>query len=260
VASPAERRDEWRDRIDRVLTHRIAGPILFLVLMGATFQSVFSWAQPAMNLIDVLVGRFSALVGRDPAAGAARIAARRWRDRGRRHDAHIHPADRHPVPVHQRARGQRLHGPSRVHHGSTHGARGALGARVHPAAVVLRVRDPGIMATRTIDNRRDRFTTIMVAPFMSCSARLPVYALLIGAFVPNRWIGPFTLPGLTLFSMYLLGVLVAIGVAAVLKRTVLRGGKPLYIMELPRIACRRGAPCCRACATARCCSCARPAR
>lgn len=68
---------------------------------------------------------------------------------------------------------------------------------------------------------------------MSCSARLPVYALLIGAFVPNRWVGPLTLPGITLFSMYLLGVLVAIGVAAVLKRTALKGGKPLYVMELP---------------------------
>ena len=66
---------------------------------------------------------------------------------------------------------------------------------------------PGIMAARTIDNRRDRITTIMIAPFMSCSARLPVYALLIGAFVPDVWVGIFTLPGITLFSMYFLGIL-----------------------------------------------------
>ncbi|MFI5372926.1 MAG: nucleoside recognition domain-containing protein, partial [Candidatus Eisenbacteria bacterium] len=92
---------------------------------------------------------------------------------------------------------------------------------------------PGIMATRTIDNRRDRLTTIMVAPFMSCSARLPVYALLIGAFIPNRWVGFVTLPGIVLFSMYLLGVVAAIVVAWALKRSVLRGGKPLYVMELP---------------------------
>jgi ferrous iron transport protein B len=92
---------------------------------------------------------------------------------------------------------------------------------------------PGIMATRTIDNRRDRLTTIMIAPFMSCSARLPVYALLIGAFVPNRWVGFVTLPGITLFSLYFLGIIAAVVVAAILKRTVLRGGKPLYVMELP---------------------------
>jgi ferrous iron transport protein B len=92
---------------------------------------------------------------------------------------------------------------------------------------------PGIMATRTIDNRRDRITTIMIAPFMSCSARLPVYALLIGAFIPRERIGIFTLPGVTLFSMYFLGIVAAIVVAAVLKRSALRGGKPLYVMELP---------------------------
>jgi len=92
---------------------------------------------------------------------------------------------------------------------------------------------PGIMATRTIDNRRDRLTTIMVAPFMSCSARLPVYALLIGAFVPHRWVGFVTLAGLTLFAMYFLGIAAAIVVAWALKRTVLKGGKPLYVMELP---------------------------
>jgi ferrous iron transport protein B len=92
---------------------------------------------------------------------------------------------------------------------------------------------PGIMAARTIDNRRDRITTIMIAPFMSCSARLPVYALLIGAFVPNVWIGFLTLPGITLFAMYFLGILAAVFVAWALKRTALRGGKPLYVMELP---------------------------
>ncbi len=92
---------------------------------------------------------------------------------------------------------------------------------------------PGIMATRTIDNRRDRITTMMIAPFMSCSARLPVYAVLIGAFIPRTRIAFLTLPGITLFSMYFLGIVAAIAVAAVLKRTALRGGKPLYIMELP---------------------------
>src|SRR3989454_1712469 len=93
---------------------------------------------------------------------------------------------------------------------------------------------PGIMATRTIDNRRDRLTTILIAPFMSCSARLPVYALLIGAFIPNRTVlGILNLPGLVLFCLYVLGILAAVVVAWALKRTALRGARPLYVMELP---------------------------
>jgi ferrous iron transport protein B len=94
---------------------------------------------------------------------------------------------------------------------------------------------PGVMATRVIENRRDRLTTILVAPLMSCSARLPVYVLLIGAFVPQReylggWIG---LQGLTLFAMYLVGIVTAVVVALILKRTLLRGATPPFVMELP---------------------------
>jgi ferrous iron transport protein B len=233
VASPVERRDQWRDRIDRVLTHRIAGPILFLVLMGATFQSVFSWAQPAMNLIDLLVGRFAALVAGLLPDGPLRSLLV---------DGVIAGVGTTLTFIPQIAI---LFLFLSVLEDSGYMARAAFimdrlmgrvglsGRAFIPLLSSFACAIPGIMATRTIDNRRDRFTTIMVAPFMSCSARLPVYALLIGAFVPNRWIGPFTLPGLVLFSMYLLGVLVAIGVAAVLKRTVLAGGKPLYVMELP---------------------------
>jgi len=94
---------------------------------------------------------------------------------------------------------------------------------------------PGIMATRTIEDRRDRFATMMVAPLMSCSARLPVYVLLIGAFIPERpllgsWLG---LQGLTLLAMYSVGVVVAIPVAWLLKKTVLSGDPPPFLLELP---------------------------
>jgi ferrous iron transport protein B len=93
---------------------------------------------------------------------------------------------------------------------------------------------PGIMATRTIEGPRDRLVTIMVAPLMACSARLPVYTLLIAACIPQRHVlGVLHLPGLTLLGMYLLGVVVALFMAWLFKRTLLKGDTPMLIMELP---------------------------
>jgi len=92
---------------------------------------------------------------------------------------------------------------------------------------------PGIMATRTIANWKDRLATIMIAPLMTCSARLPIYALLIGAFVPNTAVGPFNLRGLTLFVLYVAGVVSAMGVAWVLKRVWLKSGYQPLMLELP---------------------------
>src|SRR5262249_40669438 len=92
---------------------------------------------------------------------------------------------------------------------------------------------PGIMATRVIENRRDRLATILVAPLMSCSARLPVYMLLIGAFLsPTRGFA-WWVPGVTLFALYLIGLVVAPLVALLLKRTLLRGETPVFVLEMP---------------------------
>ncbi|MGZ5240142.1 MAG: ferrous iron transporter B [Caldimonas sp.] len=92
---------------------------------------------------------------------------------------------------------------------------------------------PGIMATRTIANWKDRLATIMIAPLMTCSARLPVYALLIGAFVPARNIGPFNLRGLTLFILYVAGVVSAMSVAWVIKRVWIKRRYQPLMLELP---------------------------
>ncbi len=92
---------------------------------------------------------------------------------------------------------------------------------------------PGIMATRTISNWKDRLATIMIAPLMTCSARLPVYALLIGAFVPNRGVGIFNLRGLTLFGLYVAGVVSAMGVAWVFKRVWIKSRYQPLMLELP---------------------------
>ena len=94
---------------------------------------------------------------------------------------------------------------------------------------------PGVMATRVIENERDRLTTILVAPLLTCSARLPIYALLIAAFIPEQSYlgGLLNLQGLTLAALYLLGIVAAVAVALLLKRTILRGRTPPFLMELP---------------------------
>jgi ferrous iron transport protein B len=94
---------------------------------------------------------------------------------------------------------------------------------------------PGIMATRTIDDPKDRLTTILVAPLMTCSARLPVYTLIIAAFIPARTVGPgLGLQGLVLFALYVAGVVGALLAAIALKRTVVKGGGGGFMMELPK--------------------------
>ncbi|HZF42900.1 MAG TPA: ferrous iron transporter B [Sphingomonadaceae bacterium] len=94
---------------------------------------------------------------------------------------------------------------------------------------------PGIMATRTIADPKDRLTTILIAPLMTCSARLPVYAVIIAAFIPATAVGPgIGLQGLVLFGLYAMGILGAMGVALILRRTVARGAKTGFMMEMPK--------------------------
>lgn len=229
----AGRSDSRREAIDRVLTHRVFGPVIFVALMGAVFQSVFAWALPLMNAIDWVMTHVGSAVGALMAEGPLRSLLV---------DGVIAGVGTTLTFVPQIAI---LFLFLSILEDSGYMARAAFimdrvmsrvglsGRSFIPLLSSFACAIPGIMATRSIDNRRDRIATIMIAPFMSCSARLPVYALLIGAFVPNRWIGFITLPGLTLFAMYFLGIVAAIVVAFALKRTVLRGGFPLYVMELP---------------------------
>jgi len=94
---------------------------------------------------------------------------------------------------------------------------------------------PGIMATRSIEDEKDRLTTILIAPLMTCSARLPVYTIIIGAFIPNRLLGGWVgLQGLVLFGLYVLGILGALVAALVLRRTVTKGASSGFMMEMPK--------------------------
>jgi ferrous iron transport protein B len=92
---------------------------------------------------------------------------------------------------------------------------------------------PGMMSARTIENENDRLTTILVAPLMTCSARLPVYTLIIAAFIPPDSVGPFNLQGLVMFGLYLTGVISAVTIAFALKKTLTRGAPQPLLMEMP---------------------------
>jgi len=223
-----------RERIDRVLTHRVLGPILFAALMAVIFQSMFLWATPIMNAIDAGVNALGRVLAPLLPAGPIRSLVV---------DGAIAGVGAVVTFVPQIAI---LFLFIALMEDSGYLARAAFimdrlmrgvglsGRAFIPLLSSFACAIPGIMATRTIDNRRDRLTTILIAPFMSCSARLPVYALLIGAFIPNRMVlGFMSLPGLVLFSLYVMGILAAVSVAWVLKRTALRGPRPLYVMELP---------------------------
>jgi ferrous iron transport protein B len=228
---PEKRPVTWTDRIDRVLTHKVWGSLIFLALMFLVFQSIFTWAKPLMDLIDK---------GREVSGD--------WVQAG------LAPGPLRSLMVDGVFKGVGsvlvflpqiliLFGFIAVLEDCGYMARAAFlmdkvmarcglsGKSFIPMLSSVACAVPGIMATRVIENRRDRLTTILVAPLMSCSARLPVYILLIGAFLTAGF--GWWVPGLVMFSMYALGLVVAPLVAFLLKRTLLRGETPVFVMEMP---------------------------
>lgn len=223
-----------RAGLDRVLTHKVWGPIIFALFMGAVFQSIYAWASPVMDLI---ASGFAALAGATQAAmpaGPLRSLVVDGMIAGAGTVASFLPQLALLFFFIALMEDTGYMARAAFIMDRVMGAVGLPGRAFLPLLSSFACAIPGIMATRTIENRNDRLTTIMVAPLMTCSARLPVYALLIGAFIPDRYVlGILNLRGLTLLSLYVFGIVVALAVAAVLKRTVLRGPKPLYVMELP---------------------------
>jgi ferrous iron transport protein B len=221
------------EAIDRFVLHPLYGSLLFAAVMLIFFQLIFAWAAPAMDAIDAGVGAASAGArALLPAGAVADFVA----------DGMIAGVGAVVVFLPQILL---LFGLLYLLEDVGYMARAAFVADRVMGRIGLEGRCfvsllssyacavPGIMATRTIPSPRSRLITILVAPLMTCSARLPVYALLIGAFVPATSIGPLGVQGLVLLGLYLLGVLAALVAAAVIKRTVLTGeGLPFY-MELP---------------------------
>jgi ferrous iron transport protein B len=223
------------DRLDRVLNHPVAGSLAFLLLMAAVFQSVFFWAQPLMDLIDEATRTAGTLLAeRLPEGAVASLLV----------DGIIAGVGSVVVFLPQIAI---LSAFIIVLEDTGYMARAAFlvdrlmrlcglsGQSFIPMLSSFACAVPGIMATRVIPNPRDRLATILAAPFMTCSARLPVYTLLISAFVPpiHYAHGLLNLQGLVLLGLYLLGIAGGVGTAWLMKRTLLRGPTPSFLMELP---------------------------
>src|SRR5262245_31988574 len=231
IQRPARRPVTWTDRLDRVLTHKLWGTLVFLVLMFLVFQSIFEWARPLMKLIGS--GKdFLAEVGRSalPAGPLTSLLI----------DGILEGVGAVVVFLPQIVI---LFGFIAILEDCGYMARAAFlmdklmarcglsGKSFIPMLSSVAFAVPGILATRVIENRRDRLATILVAPLMSCSARLPVYVLLIGAFLTAG--RPWWVPGMTMFALYAIGLVVAPLVALLLKRTLLRGATPVFVMEMP---------------------------
>jgi ferrous iron transport protein B len=227
-------RDRRTDRFDRVLLHPVWGIAIFALTMVFLFQSIFTWAVPAMDAIEMA---FGALARGSRATLPPGILTDLWTD------GIVAGVGSVLIFIPQIAILFTL-----IHFLED------VGYMARAAFVVDRVMGwvglqgrcfvsllssyacaiPGIMATRTIPSTRDRIATILVAPFMTCSARLPVYTLLIAAFIPAQSLfGPIGLQGLVMLGLYLLGAFTAFGSAWLLNSTLLRGTPSSFHMELP---------------------------
>ena len=222
-------------RLDTVLLHPFAGLAILLAILFLMFQGVFSWAQLPMELIDGALAALSGWIAASMPDGPLRSLIT---------DGVIAGVGSVVIFLPQILV---LFLFIQVLEDSGYMARAAFlldklmgGVGLHGRAFIPLLSSfacavPGIMAARTIENRTDRIATIMIAPLMTCSARLPVYTLIIAAFVPDRdvlggWVG---LRGLVMFALYAAGILSGLAVAFVMKRTVLKGAREPLLMQLP---------------------------
>jgi ferrous iron transport protein B len=226
-------RDRALARLDGIVMNPIAGPLLLALLLFLMFQAVFSWAQAPVAWITAGMDAFGHLVQAALPAGPVRSLLVGGVIAGAGSVLVFLPQililfffillleDSGYLPRAAFLLDRLM------------GSVGLSGRSFIPLLSSFSCAIPGIMATRTIPHRRDRLATILLAPMMTCSARLPVYALIIGAFIPHRSVGPFNLQGLVLFMLYLSGILGAVLVALIMRRLSTGSNHPPLLMELP---------------------------
>jgi ferrous iron transport protein B len=222
-------------KLDRVLLHPWIGPLILAAMLFVVFQAVFSWATPFADALEAGVGWLTAGAQTSLPAGLPRDLLTEGILAGVGSVVVFLPQ----IVI--------LFAFILAMEASGYMARAAFLMDRMMAAVGLSGRSfipllssfacaiPGIMATRSISDHKDRLTTILIAPLMTCSARLPVYGVIIAAVIPPvKVAGPVGLQGLVLFALYLLGIVGAMVVALVLRRSVTQGAASGFIMELPK--------------------------
>ncbi|MGE4044962.1 MAG: ferrous iron transport protein B, partial [Acetobacteraceae bacterium] len=219
--------------LDKIVLHRIAGPIILAAILFFMFQAVFTWAKAPMDAIEAGFTALSAWLGTVLPQGWLLSLLT---------DGIIAGVGSVVVFLPQIVI---LFALILALEASGYMARAAFlmdelmlrvglnGRAFIPLLSSFACAIPGMMAARTIENERDRLTTIMISPLMTCSARLPVYTLIIAAFIPDAAVGPFGLQGIVMFALYAMGIVSAVIVAWVLKHTVTRGPSQALMMELP---------------------------
>jgi ferrous iron transport protein B len=233
VIQQSGRAHQWGDQLDRVLLHPIIGYPILMAVLFLVFQAVFSWSAWPMDAIQFVVNAFGQWLQALLPDGILRSLLVDGIVAGVGSVLIFLPQililfffilvleDSGYLPRAAFLLDRLM------------GSVGLSGRAFIPLLSSFACAIPGIMATRTIQNPRDRLTTIMIAPLMTCSARLPVYALIIGAFIPAQQVGWFNLQGLVLFALYIAGIVSAMAVAYVLKlRSINNRYQPL-MMELP---------------------------
>jgi ferrous iron transport protein B len=219
--------------IDAVVLNKIAGPLILAAILFLMFQAVFTWATAPMDLIDAGVTALNKAI--------TAALPDNWL-RSLLTDGIISGVGSVIIFLPQIVI---LFALILALEASGYMARAAFlmdelmirvglnGRAFIPLLSSFACAIPGMMAARVIENEKDRLTTIMIAPLMTCSARLPVYTLIIAAFIPHTNVGPFGLQGLVMFALYAVGVISAVIVAFVLKRTVTKGPQQPLLLELP---------------------------
>ncbi|HKS21008.1 MAG TPA: ferrous iron transporter B [Bradyrhizobium sp.] len=229
------RPDTWTARIDAVVLHPVAGLAILALILFVMFQAVFAWAQPLMELLSSAFGTLGQLVHDTLPAGLAQSFLQNGVIAGVGSVVVFLPQiviiflfilllEDFGYMARAAFLMDRIMGGAGLH-----------GRAFIPLLSSFACAIPGIMATRVIDNRRDRLTTILIAPLMTCSARIPVYTLIISAFIPSRQIWGFVnLQGLVMFGLYAAGIASALGMSFLIKFFMLRDYQPApFMLELP---------------------------
>ena len=231
---PPERPDTLTGRIDGLLLHPVAGLLILSAVMFVMFQAVFAWATPAADGIESLLtglgglvagvmpdGIWQSLIVDGLIAGVGSVLV--FLPQILILFLFIILLEDFGYMARAAFLLDRIMGVAGLH-----------GRAFIPLLSSVACAIPGVMATRVIDNRRDRLTTILVAPLMTCSARIPVYTLIIAAFIPNQTVWGFAnLQGLVMFGLYLAGVVSALTVAFVIRKLFWRSAVEPFMMELP---------------------------